>query len=200
MNAFRLSLALTALVFAADVASAQGKSSVGQSDYYPLAIGSRWEYVTKIGAIVTEVTKHEEIGGVMCARVEAKLGNGKTSSEYIHIDKDGVYRYQASDQGISPALRFLSLPFKEGDSWKVESKTLGLTVKGTFSVTKGSITLGGVEYKDVLICNSDDFMISDKNVKHTYWFAKGVGIVKQTVTYGKHEMVLELKKYTPGSK
>lgn len=193
-------LTLVLLSAAADSSLAQGKSSVGNSEYFPLAVNTRWEYVTSKGSrITTQVIKHEEIGNVMCARIEAKLGETKKSSEYVRVGEDGVYRHQASDQLIDPPLRFLALPFKEGTTWKVESKTLGLTVQGTFSMKKGSIKVQGTDYPDVLICNSDDFKIADKNVKQTYWFAKGVGLVKQEVKFGGQTMTLELERYTPGS-
>lgn len=200
MKRFQKTLAATLFLAAmAGSLAAQDKSSVGKSEYFPLAVNTRWDYVTAKGVkIVTQVTKHEEIAGAMCARVEATLGGTKKSNEYIRVEKDGVYRYQASDQVIDPPLRFLMLPFKEEDTWMVESKALGLTVKGTFKITKGSVKVQGKEYTDVLICKSTDFMIADKKAEHTYWFAKGIGMVKQVVTFGGHQMSLELERYTPG--
>jgi hypothetical protein len=189
---------LAIVCLSAHVASAQDKTSVGSSEYFPLAEGTKWEYTTKSGTITTQVVKHEEVGGLMCARIEATLSNNKKSSEYVRITKDGIYRHQASDRSITPPLRFLMLPYKDGSTWKVESKTLGLTVKGTFKVTKGSVTVPFGKFEDVLVCTSDDFMIADKKVTHTYWFAKGVGIVKQVVNFGGQEMVLELAKFTSG--
>ncbi|GAB4147559.1 MAG: hypothetical protein Tsb009_20840 [Planctomycetaceae bacterium] len=177
----------------------QDAKTVGSSEYFPLAEGTQWEYVTKSGKIVTQVVKHEEIEGLMCARIEATLANNKKSSEYVRITKDGIYRIQASDRTITPPLRFLMLPVKVGATWQVESKTLGLTIKGTFKVSKGTVKVPAGEFQDVIICTSDDFMIADKKVPHTYWFAKGVGIVKQVVKFGNQEMVLELEKFTPGN-
>ena len=111
------------LIFAATAGavSAQDKASVGNSPYFPLEVNSRWDYVTKAGKISTQVTKHEEIGGVMCARIEATLGGAKKSSEYVRVTEDGVYRHQASDQLIDPPLRFMMLPFSEGGTWEVKS-------------------------------------------------------------------------------
>ena len=192
---------LAFLVLGTGLVSAQDKKALVSSEYYPLEVNARWEYVTTAGKkITTQVVKHEEIGGVMCARIEATLANNKKSSEYIRATKEGVFRHQASDQAISPPLRFLKLPFEEGQTWKVESKTLGLAITGTFAVEKGTVTVLGKEYKDVLICKSTDFTIAGKKIPHTYWFAKNIGMVKQVVNFGGQEMKLELKEYTPGTK
>jgi len=194
---------LSFCLFTAGALIAQDKSTLVKSEYFPLELNTVWEYKTTSGKaetsskITTTVVKHEEIGGVMCARLEARLANKKTSSEYVRVTDKGVYRHQASEQGISPPLLFLKLPFKEGDKWDVESKTLGLAVKGTFTVSRGAVKVPAGEYKDVIICRSNNFKIADKEISLTYWFAKGVGIVKQEVKFGGEEMVLELEKFTP---
>ena len=174
--------------------------SPGKSEYFPLAVGSKWVYETNEGPVTTEITKHEEIGRAMCARLEATTADNKKTSEYLRITADGIYRHQASDQNITPPLRFLKLPFKVGDSWTVESKVLGKTLKGTFKVsTSAEESVLGKTYKNVVVCTSDDFTVDGQKLTHTYYFAKDVGIIKQVVNFAGQEIKLELKKYTPGA-
>lgn len=203
--------AILCVAFAASDVSASGllvannepiaeQSGVGKSEYYPLAEGLKWKYkvkgMTKSARVFVEVTRHEKINGIMCARLEATLENQKKSAEYVRVEKDGIYRYQANSQSITPPLRMMLLPFEDEKTWTINSKTLGMTLKGTFTASQGSITIGGVEYKDVVICKSEDFTISNKKVAQTCWYAKGFGMVKQVIKYGGQEMVLELEKFT----
>lgn len=193
-------LSLAAFATAQEKKQPAGKTP-GTSEYFPLELGTTWEYQTSEGKVTTEIVKHEEIGRQMCARLEATTADNKKTSEYLRATKDGVYRHQASDQNISPPLRFLKLPFKDGDSWEIESKVLGKTLKGTFKVTMADeVTVLGKTYKNVIVCTSDDFTVDGQKLTHTYYFAKGIGIVKQVVNFAGQEIKLELEKFTPGKK
>ncbi len=197
---FRGVLGLMVLSAVASTAMAQDAKTLGKSEYFPLAVGTSWEYKTSEGKVVSQIVKHEEIGGVMCARLEATTTDNKKTSEYLRITNDGVYRVQANDQNITPPLRFLKLPLKSGDKWQVESKVLGKTLKGEFVVSTGEVNVPAGKYSDVIICKADDFTVDGQNLSHTYYFAKGVGIVKQVIKFAGQEITLELEKFTPGSK
>lgn len=193
-----LVLSLSAVASAQEKKKPAGKSP-GTSEYFPLELGTTWVYKTNEGKVTTEITKHEEIGRKMCARLEATTADNKKTSEYLRATKDGVYRHQASDQNITPPLRFLKLPFKDGDSWTIESKVLGKTLKGTFKVTTADeITVLGKSYDNVIVCTSDDFTVDGQKLTHKYYFAKGIGIIKQVVNFAGQEITLELEKFTRG--
>lgn len=196
------------LLFAATVSAqdAKGKSAkaktakaktAGTSDYFPAAAGNKWEYKTTEGKVTTTIIKEEEIGGVMCWRLEADTADGKKTTEYVHVAPDGVYRYQASGQNIVPPLLFLKLPPKPGATWEVDSKVLNKSLKGTFTLSEGEVTVPAGKYEDVLIVKSTNFKVDGQDLPHTYYFAKGVGIVKQVVTFAGQDIVLELEKFTP---
>lgn len=201
MRFFARPVAACSLLFVLPaVVAAQNATPMGTTEYYPLKVGTTWTYSTSEGVLTTKVVKHEEVGGVMCARIEATADNKKTS-EYVHVAEDGVYRYQASDQNITPPLLFLKLPIKEGLTWTVNSKVLGKTLKGTFKMSIGDVTLkkalkGKKDFTGVVICRSDDFEIDGQKVPHTYYFAKGIGIIKQVINFAGLEIVLELEDYT----
>ena len=199
-----LSVALCILLSAATASHAQKKNpkttGPGVSDYYPLAKNTKWEYKTSEGKVTIQVMKWEEIGGKMCAQLVATDSDNKKTTEYIKITSDGIYRVQASGQNISPPLRFLMLPANKDDEWKVDSKVLGKTLAGTFKTSVvGELTVLGTKYENVISSRSDDFTVDGQKVSHTYYFAKGVGIVKQVVTFAGQEITLELEKFTPAA-
>lgn len=195
----QLSLA-TGLLFASTASSlAQSKSElITTNEYYPLAVGSTWTYSTSEGTVTTKVVKHEEIGGFRCARLEATMSDNKKTSEYIRVTNDGVYRHQASEQAITKPLRFIKLPAKSGDAWDVDSTVLGKKLKGTYKLTIGSVKLKGDTIKDVLIVKSEDFTIDGQKLPHTYYFAKGKGLIKQEVEFAGEKVVMELESFTAG--
>lgn len=196
-----LGITLSLVVFANAQEKKPAAKSPGTSPYFPLEVGATWVYQTTEGKVTTEIVKHEEIGKAMCARLEATTADNKKTSEYLRATPDGVYRYQASGQNINPPLRFLKLPFKDGETWTVDSKVLGKTLKGTFKVTKlEEMAVLGNTYPDVIVCTSEDFTVDGQQLTHTYYFAKGVGIIKQVVNFAGQPITLQLEKYTPGAK
>lgn len=191
-------LAAGLLVLASSSAAiAQKKNQMGTSEYYPTAEGSMWTYSTSEGTVTTKVVKHEEIGGVLCARIEATMTDNKKTSEYVRVTSDGVFRHRASEQTITKPLMFLKLPAAKTATWDVNSTVLGKTLKGTYKMTTGSVTIKGKKYDDVLIVTSVDFEIDGQKLPHTYWFAKGIGLVKQSVTFAGEKVEMELDSYTP---
>lgn len=188
---FAILLATSAVSFG------QGKNEMGKSEYYPIAVGTVWTYKTSEGVVTTKVVKHEDVGGVLCARLEATMADNKKTSEYIRVTNDGVYRHQASEQTITKPLLFLKVPPKKDQTWDVDSTVLGKTLKGTFTVEIGSITVAGKKYEDVAIVKSPNFEIDGQKLPHTYYFAKGVGLVKQVVEFAGEKVTMELDSYTP---
>jgi len=194
-------------VLLAGVAAAQGKASTpgskespGESEYFPLMQGTKWVYKTNEGKVTIQAGKPEEIGGLMAAHLVGTTADNKKHSEFDRIGKDGVYRVQAGGQNISPALKILQLPVKDKDSWTVDSSVLGKTLSGTFKTSITDVTVLGKKYTNVVMVKSDDFKVDGQNVPHTYYFAKGFGIVKQVVTFASQEITVELESFTPAEK
>lgn len=181
------------LVFgSASLASAQEKP-VG-SPYYPSRVGSKWVYESPSGKTVTRVTAHEKIGGADCARVEAAGPRDRRTVEYVRAADDGLYRHAADGQMINPPVRFLKLPPTPGDTWTVDSKTLGVELKGTYEIDEEEIEVPAGRFKAIVV-RSDDFSVSEQKVPHTYWFAEGVGMVRQVVEFGGTRLTLELESF-----
>jgi hypothetical protein len=177
------------------------KQSPGESEYFPIRQNTKWVYKTNDGKVTIQVGKPELIGDLMAAHLVGTTADGKKHSEFDRIGKDGVYRVQAGGQNISPALKILKLPVKANDEWTVDSTVLGKKLTGTFKTSIiDSLTVPGKKYTNVVMVKSDDFKVDGQSVPHTYYFAKGIGIVKQVVTFASTEIVVQLESFTPGEK
>lgn len=199
----RLAVLSFLVVLASSPVFATEDSELGMSDYYPIKVGTTWTYSTSEGDVMVKVMKHEPLGGKLCVRLEATTPDNKKSTEYVRVTDEGVFRHQASDQTIEPPLMFLKNSTKDGDSWTVESNILGKKMGGTYTLKKGSVTIKDKQgkdnkYDDVLIVDSKDFKVDGQDLPHTYYFAKGVGIVKQVVKFGGEEITMELVGFKAG--
>jgi hypothetical protein len=177
------------------------KQSPGDADYFPLKVGTKWVYKTNEGKVTIQVEKHELIGKFMCAHLVGTTADGKKHSEYDRIGSDGVLRVQAGGQTLSQPLKILQLPVKAKDKWTVAPNVLGKQLKGTFTTSiVDSLTVLSNKYTGVVMVKSDDFTVDGQNVPHTYYFARGIGIVKQVVTFANQEIIVELESFTPAEK
>ena len=172
-------------------------------DYYPLKEGATWTYQVT-GAKVGDTAKASEkeftvkvIGvdkeGV--AKLETKEKDKLIATEEVQVKKGEVLRVGFAGSKAEPPLCFLKPGVKDGEKWPFSSKIAGQEVKGEF--TRGSaakVKVGGKEY-DTLTATSSEITIENQKVKITYWFAKGVGMVKQLVDVGGKTVTIELKKY-----
>jgi hypothetical protein len=168
----------------------------GSSDYYPLAVGSAWTYDANGEEIQVKVVKREKVGGVLCARLETIVKGEVVSTEHVAVQKDGLYRYTTNGQAITPPLRFLKLPCKKGDTWKADCKVSDQAVAVEFALDEGEVKVPAGKYKAV-IARTTKAKVSGVEMKMAAWYARGVGVVRTTVTVGGQEVTAELKKFTP---
>ena len=135
---FRLArpfLLLSLFLVASSSGSAQDK--MVSTPYYPLANGTTWHYKIRDGSkFVMKVAEQEKVGDVLCARVDLITDAAKKEpvSEHLAVTADGVFRYSFSTAIPDKPVQVLKLPLKAGETWKVESKALGDTLKGTYKV------------------------------------------------------------------
>lgn len=182
---------------AADTPAPEAK--VEDSLYYPLKVGTTWEYkLTTKGKTQTatvKVAKHEKVGNTMCALLETSVDGNVSATEHVSASKDGVFRNTFGGQEITPPVCFLKLPVKKGESWKVDSKIGAQSGKATFVSGEDEVTVPAGKYKAVT-AKAEDFEAAGVKVPITYWFAPGVGIVKQVVKINDQEILIELVKFT----
>jgi hypothetical protein len=185
--------------------AARAQDKMETTPYYPLAVGTTWEYRVGDNKFTLKVTKHEKVGNVLCARVEYLVkdkdkGAEKVQSfEHISVSKDGVTRNSQEGKEITPPVLFLKLPPKKDETWKVDSKTAGgETIKGTFKNNgEEEVKVPAGSYKAVVVA-SQDLEANGVKMSVTYYFAEKVGIVKQLIEVAGQKVVVELEKYEAG--
>jgi hypothetical protein len=172
--------------------------------YYPLKAGNTWVYLVtqRTGERVEKrkaavrVLREETVEKVRVAVLETTY-EGRTVTERVAADKDGLYRYSGEGVTYKPPLCMLKLPPKKGTSWTVDSRGDGLKIEGKFRADElDRITVPAGEFDPVIASSSDDFRVDNVKMSLTYWFVPGIGLVKQRVLVGGREVVLELEKYT----
>lgn len=170
--------------------------------YYPLAVGTTWEYKAGDNKYTVKVTKHEKVkadkGEVLCARLELFVKDKSQTFEHVAVTKDGVYRYTFEGKEAAPPVLFLKLPPKKDETWKVESKVVGEAVKGTFKNNgEEEVKVPAGSYK-AWVVTSQDLDANGVKMSVTYYFAEKVGMVKQLVEVSGQKVVVELEKFEPG--
>jgi hypothetical protein len=172
------------------------------SEYYPLKVGNKWTY--KVGEATTIEMKVDKIDD---KEKEATLNtyvNGKqVASEAVKVQPDGILRTKINGTAITPPVKFLALPVKKGEKWKVDSKITVTgqehAIKGEFTIKedKEKIKVKDKEYETVVV-DGPEFDIAGTKTAVKYWFAPAKGVVKLTYNIAGNEAVLELTEFTEG--
>ena len=183
------------------IAASAEESKVGVSEMYPLAIGTEWVYKSGMLEVTERVTKHELLKGEWCARVETLYDSKVKSFEHIAVRKDGVYRVAISGNLVEPPLCFLKLPPRAEEKWSVESKIVGQSVTGDFSVSVSTATVPVGTFKTAAVAGKN-FRAGPSELSFLYHYAPKYGKVKQVITTGSksdgEERVMELKEFRLG--
>ncbi len=197
----RVALALPLLILLGGPARTADEKAPDATPYYPLKVGDTWNYRMGDSKYTSKVTKIEEKDKQPCARVEITAGGKLTSVEYVKLKADGVYRYEIDANKAEPPVCFLKLPPKTGETWKIDSKVGPGKVTGTFkSGEEATLKVGDKTYEKVVTVTSEDLSGGDTVCRVTYYFAKDVGMVKQTLKIGttNNEVVIELESFEAG--
>jgi hypothetical protein len=180
-------------------ATGAAKEKMEKTTYYPLAVGSSWEYKAGENKFTLKVAKYEKVGNALCARLELSMKDKPVSFEHVGVTNEGVYRYSfEGNKEAQPPVLFLKLPPKKDESWKVDSKVGGESVKGTFkNAGEEDVKVPAGGFKAVVVA-SQDLEANGIKMAVTYYFAKDVGLVKQVVEVAGQKVVVELEKYEAG--
>ncbi|HZT83377.1 MAG TPA: hypothetical protein VFA26_24315, partial [Gemmataceae bacterium] len=111
---------------------------------------------------------------------------------------DGLYRYTDQGQQAQPPLLFLKLPPKKGGAWKFDFKLGGQQVKGGLVLDEEEVTVPAGKYKAVVVETKDAEGPATLKPQAKWWYAPGVGLVKQQMKVGDAEATFELEKFEPG--
>jgi hypothetical protein len=198
----RLFQLLSLFLLAGSIGSAQEKT-IETPSYYPLAVGNTWHYKLRDGSkFVMKVVAHEKVSNVMCAKVELVIGEAAAKkepvSEHLAATPTGVYRYSFSSATPDKPLLVLKLPLKSGETWTVDSRALGDTLKGTYKVGKEEeVTVPAGKYKAFPVI-TDDLEAAGLKVYEKRYYAAKVGMIYQEIKIGEQKTIIELEKFEPG--
>jgi hypothetical protein len=175
------------------------KANLDKVEYFPLKVGTSWEYLAGGKTIKVKVAAHEMVDGMNCAKVDTDSG-GVTLTEHLTVKDGGVYRVRANGQKIDPPFLVIKLPPKPGEEWKNNCVAGGFKVDGTFKIgEQKKVKVGNTEY-DAIVVTSENLKISGQEATMTTWFDKEKGMVKQAYSLPNSnvDVTLELDKFNAG--
>ncbi len=171
-------------------------------DYYPLKAGAKWDYqVTtgdgNTGKITVQVAKIEKIDDKPLARLEALKDGMVVVTEHMSSDAKGVYRHRSMGAEVSPPVQVIKYPLKPGESWKQEVtiNTQKMTINSK-TLPQEEVTVPAGKFKVYPVQVEAD--TGGQKITTTYYFAPGMGPVKQIADLGGIKVTLELEKYQAG--
>ena len=200
----RTLLPLFALLVAAPGLTAEDRKDETKLDLFPLALGTKWEYVITVNGenkeLLQEIIKVApgKKGERDIVTVESKVA-GQTITEEVSADEKAVYRHSMQGMKLDKPLPFIRYPFTAGGQWKSAIKIV--TDDGT-SEADAAFDAGKPEEVKVAAGKYTAYPIilemevAGKKVISKNWYADGVGIVKQDVDLAGTKVKMELKKFT----
>jgi hypothetical protein len=165
-----------------------------ETPYFPLRVGMFWQYRAPDGGLRTRVAKQERIGGVLCVLLENVKDGQVQSTEHLAVRPDGVYRYTLDGARLDPPECVLKLPPRPGTRWQVPVRLGDKAATLTYTLAEEEVTVPAGKFKAV-VARSNEIEISGQRFAASYWFAPGVGVVKQSVKAAGIELVSELTKF-----
>ena len=166
------------------------------SPYYPLRPGTQWTYRANGGQIVVlRVAKFDKVDKHLCAVLETRR-EGLPITEHLGVQNDGIYRYKALGFTLDPPLCVLKLPPTKGATWSWNSKMGVEALVGKCSMDEVEVTVPAGKYTAYAV--TAELQRGDQKIPIVSYFARGVGMVKQTQKFGEREIVLELEKFEEG--
>jgi hypothetical protein len=190
-------LSVLAVLMIGVALSAQDAAAPPTNPYYPIKVGSEWEYKVQGGPIKMKVTGTEKVGQATGYKIEVTAGNKVSATEVVGVTKDGIVRYNVNGVNADPPILFLPTDPDATKEWSIDSKGGGQALKGMFKASKEKVTVPAGTY-DTIHVKGTGMTVGSTTSDIDYWFAKDVGIVKLRFTLGSQDATLELEKYTPG--
>jgi hypothetical protein len=118
------------------------------------------------------------------------------ATEHLSSTDKGIFRHRLNGIEVSPPLCLLQHPFKKGETWETALKLGAQTAKVTCRADSEEVTVPAGKYKALSV--HMEVKEGDMKTRTTYWFAEGIGVVKQTVDVGGKTITIELEKYEAG--
>ena len=185
------------------LATAQENTQDSKS-YYPLKAGNKWTYqiesdtAAKGSKLINQIAKIEKIDGVSLSRLETTAKGKVVASEHLSITGKGIFRNRYNGTEVSPPICMLKFPIKKDSTWKVESKVGEEKLSVSCKLDEEEIEVPAGKFKTVKVVMDAEVVGAGIIVSTTYWFAQGVGVVKQHVNINSMQFSILLEKFEEG--
>jgi hypothetical protein len=176
----------------------------GQARYFPFKVGTKWRYRVErsngeTGTQVQQISEIEKIDSrAVLARLDLIAGGSVRLTEHVSNTARGIFRHRTNFIDISPPVRLLSFPVKEGKSWASKFKEGNFEGKVTCQVVgREEIEVPAGKYHTVIVEMVVEYVGAQK-YRITTWFAAGTGVVKDTIVIWGQPAWLEASVTTVG--
>ena len=173
-----------------------------QADYYPLRVGNKWQFELEVkGKTIDaeyQVAKIEQIDGQALACIEASMDGKAAATEHLATSDKGIFRHRTDGMELTPPVCLLKYPIKEGETWTGKTKASGageLIYKCRVGKWE-NVEVPAGKFKTITMNISLEQ--GGMTIVSDYWFAAGVGIVKQEFDMNGLKFSLKLKKFEEG--
>lgn len=170
----------------------------GAEPAFPAEVGTRWTYVANQAEVIEEIVAIDEISGERCLKVETSVNGQVLSFEHLAVRPDGLYRVSIGGEKVVPPLCFFKFTPRSGEKWSVKSKVGELDVTGEFVAGTSLVSVPAGRYT-VTTSRGSKFQSPSGEIDFTYFYAPGVGKVKQVIQVGRNSSQLVLKEFRPAA-
>lgn len=163
-----------------------------EEPFMPTAVGTRWLYSSGTVAVEERILSVDDVDGEKCLRVGTFVNSMPLAYEHIAVRKDGLYRVTIGGEKVVPPVCFLKISGGSSEKWKIQSKVGEEPVVGDFVAGKTLVNVPAGRYTAVT-SKGTNFKVPNGELEFTYYYAPGVGKVKQLVKLGENstELLLE---------
>lgn len=180
------------------VAAPVPKAIKPATDYYPLRVGDKWEYVRNENADqvwIEEVTAVETVDGakIGTVRIQPSNSNAVAYDTKYKADKAGCSFYSHGEWLYDPPSLFVKAELKAGDTWESAYNFVNTDYQITVTVGEPEkVLVPAGEFTAIPVVSS--YKTPAGRRPFTNWYVSGVGMIKQ-VANGR--VTQELKSFTP---
>lgn len=176
-----------------------------KADPFPYATGTKWDYTHDGDAKnvwVEEVVECDDKDGVVTFKVEITPNRGAKRWEKYRLKAGELHLIATQNGDYDPPMLIGKVGMKAGDEWET---SYGYSLGGATATVDTKLTVGKAEEITTpfgkLTATPVVRTIKGQrgNADTTFWFADGVGMVRQT-SPGVAEPLQDLKAFTPGKK
>lgn len=163
--------------------------------YYPTHVGDELVYDRGGSEITHVVTAVEEKDGAKIVSIsQVNPGGQPTPFEKMEVSTKGLTRLEITGQKITPPLVMLRIPHPKGDKWEfAASGAWSGEVKGhKVVIGPERLVLSGHTFESIQV--DSDYTLNGQQLKATFWYSPGVGMVKLVSAQG---VGMTLKLFTP---